>query len=304
MKNSIINRLLLLVVLMCISGTIFAQSPRQWWTSLSPAWKKVFLDAEFKGKDINPTDEQLASLMTIEHLTCNGNKNITDLKPLAILTNLKTLDCSNTNIKSLEGIETLRSLVELNCSDNDNINSLIPLQGLGGLEKVNCGNTMVKNLSPLRNLRNLKKLDVHFCTVNSLGGISELNTLVELNVSQNKSLYTLDGMQKLVNLVNLDLSQTNVDNLDPIKDLKSIEVLNVSNSMVASLRPIMMYKNLIEIDCSGTPITIRSFDYLYNSQNLRMIIGHNIQTTQKEIDEFSSLFNKKYPNCMIVISKN
>ena len=147
MKTNLITRIAIVAVLMfAFSAQTFAQDDnREWWNSLSPAWKKVFRDQELKGKDVEPTDEQLAMIVLCENMECGGNKGITDLKPLKRLTNLTMLDCSNTSIKSLDGIQYLTGLKTLDCSNNDNLNSLEFIAGLVNLESVNCGNTMVKS---------------------------------------------------------------------------------------------------------------------------------------------------------------
>jgi Leucine-rich repeat (LRR) protein len=139
MKNSIIKRIVLLAVVMIgiTAGDAFSQSAnRTWWNSLPPAWKKIIQQQELKGKDITPTDEMLEDIVNIKSIGCSGNKDITDLKPLARLRALEYIDCSNTNITSLSGIETLTNLRELNCSNNDNVNSLLPCQHLGNLEYI------------------------------------------------------------------------------------------------------------------------------------------------------------------------
>ena len=155
MKNNSIMRIAIVAALMFTfcAQTFAQQDNREWWNSLSPAWKKIFRDQELKGKDVEPSDEQLSMIVLCENMECGGNKDITDLKPLRRLTNLTMLDCSNTNIKSLDGIQFLTGLRELDCSNNDNLNSLEYIAGLVNLESVNCGNTMVKSLAPLTYLK-------------------------------------------------------------------------------------------------------------------------------------------------------
>lgn len=297
------KKLLLSLALLAFISTAFAQSNREWWNKLTPAWKKIFLEAEFKGKDIEPTDEQLEAMITnLPNVNCAGNKEITDLKPLARLKALKVLDCSNTTIKTLEGIEGIINLTELNCSNNDNLNSLIPVANLKNLVSLNCGNTMVKSLAPLANLINLKTLDVHFCTVNNLSQLSALTKLTSLDVSKNHSLYSIMGIEKLTNLITFDCSETCVEDLSPLQNLKSLENLNISNTKVKTLRPLQMIRTIHDIDFSDTRISAASFDYFYAHYAIAMLRGRNLEVTQKEIDDFTATFSKKNPNCTIVLT--
>lgn len=303
MKNTLLSKIAALsfVLVAFLASNSFSQDNRSWWNSLSPAWKKIIQKQELKGKDVTPTDEQLEQIMGIKSINCSGNKEISDLKPLANLRLLEYVDCSNTNITSLDGIQNLQNLKELNCSNNDNVNSLKECEQLRNLEYVNCGNTMVKSLNPLRNRTRLKKLDVHFCTINNLATISELVNLEYLNVSQNMSLYSLAGIEKLVNLISFDCSETCIDDLSPLQNMKYLELLNVSNTKVTTLRPLQMVRTLKEVDCSDTRITAASLDYFY-AYFLSMLRGRNLEISQKQIDDFTASYSKKSPNCAIVLT--
>lgn len=282
---------------------VFAQDNRAWWNSLSPAWKKIILEQEYKGYNVEPTDENLEeTIRTLVSIDCAGNKEITDLKPLAKLKAVKFIDCSNTNIKSLEGIEGLISLEKLNCSNNDNINSLEPLTNLKNLKSLNCGNTMVKRLAPLANLINLKELDVHFCTVNNLSQLNNLTSLTSLDVSQNHSLYSIAGIEKLADLITFNCSETCVDDISPLSKLKSLESVNISNTKVKTLSPLQLVRSIRDIDFSDTNISAASFDYFYSHYAVTMLRGRNLNVTQKQIDDFTASYSKKFPSCTIVIT--
>ncbi|MCF6185001.1 MAG: hypothetical protein L3J56_10365 [Bacteroidales bacterium] len=58
---------------------------RDWWNSLSPAWKKVIQKQHFKGKDVTPTDEQLQEIGKMVFLDVENNKEIKSLAPAEAL---------------------------------------------------------------------------------------------------------------------------------------------------------------------------------------------------------------------------
>lgn len=305
MKNNSIMRIAIVAALMFTfcAQTFAQQDNREWWNSLSPAWKKIFRDQELKGKDVEPSDEQLSMIVLCENMECGGNKDITDLKPLRRLTNLTMLDCSNTNIKSLDGIQFLTGLRELDCSNNDNLNSLEYIAGLVNLESVNCGNTMVKSLAPLTYLKKLRKLDAHFCTINKLGTIGELKSLTYLDLSENQSLFSLEGVQKLTQLAEFNCSQTNISDLKPLENMKALEVLNIADTRVTTLRPLQNVRTITDLDCSNTKISAASFDYLSSHNRMKFLRGRGLDVDQKEIDAFSSTFTKRFPACDVIITK-
>jgi hypothetical protein len=298
-------RCILLFVLIYGTTQVFGQTAtdRAWWESLSPAWKKVMQKQHFKGKDITPTDEQLSEIGKMVFLDIEGNKEIKDLKPAAALQILEIIKAKGSGLESLEGIEAIINLREIDVSDNDNINSLVPLSGLYNLEKINCGNTMVKSLVPLRNMTKLRKLDLHLTTIVDLRILKDLKNLQELDISENVSLYSLDGVNYMPELAVLDCSDTNIDDLTPLSKLPLLNVLDCSNTKVYTLKPIQLVKSLQDIDVSETDIEGSSLDYLLGHSNLTMIRAKKIEISDQEIKDFEGLLQKRNPNATIIITK-
>lgn len=290
------------IFLIIFSANISAQSTdRDWWNSLSPAWKKVIQKQHFKGKDVTPTDEQLQEIGKMVFLDIEGNKDIKTLAPAEALQLLEIIKARNSGLLSLDGIDNLINLKEIDCSDNDNINSVIPLSYLNNLEKINCGNTMVKSLVPLRNLDKLRNLDVHYTTIVDLRILKNLKNLTTLDVSQNISLFSLEGVNYMTDLMYLNCSESNVDNLTPLSKLKNLQRLDCSNTKIESLRPLQLVKTLQDIDCSETKIKSKSLDYLIGLPYLIMLRAKNINITESEAKEFETILQKRNPNAIIII---
>jgi len=302
--NKLINYFFSVLFILGLFSTVSAQSTdSDWWESLSPAWKKVIQKQHFKGKDVNPTEEQLLEIGKMVFLDIEDNKDIKSLHPASALLLLEIIKAKNSGLESLDGIDGLINLKEIDCSDNDNINSLIPLSSLNNLEKINCGNTMVKSLVPLRLLEKLVKLDLHYTTIVDLRILKDLKNLNTLDVSENISLYTLDGVNYMHELRFLNCSKSNVDDLSPLSKLKNLERLDCSGTKVYSLRPIQLVKTLQDIDCSDTDIKAKSLDYLLGHSNLTMLRAKNIEISDAEIKIFEKLIQKRNPNATIIILK-
>ncbi|MFN8257864.1 MAG: leucine-rich repeat domain-containing protein [Bacteroidales bacterium] len=272
MLKPVIFRLTLIagIITLMLSQSQAQMSNRQWWNSLSPAWKKVFYIDQFKGKEIEPSDEDLERVVKTKRINCSKNKEITDLKPLSQLALLERIKCSDCPaLTGLEGIENLTNLQELDCSNNDNISSLKPIELLTGLKRLNCGNTMVKNLRPLLNLSNLEDLDIHFATINELIFIKNLKNLTKLDVSDNATLYSIEGVEGLANLMEFDCSNTDIEDLTPLQNSKSLKILDISTTQVNNLRPLQTVKTLQELNCTNSKV--RTLRYLYSHTNLIMV---------------------------------
>jgi len=291
------------VYALSIAKTNAQSSDREWWNSLSPGWKKIMQEQELKGKDVDPTDEQLNRIIKIKQIDCSNNKDVESLKPLSRLDLLEVVRCVNCpKIGGLEGLENLINLKELNCSDNDNINSLMPIAGLTNLEKLYCGNTMVKDLKPLVNITKLRVLDVHLSTVSELIFIGTLKNLEKLDVSGNLSLFSLAGIEKMPRLAELNCSNTRINDIIPVANILTLELFDCSKTGVQSLRPMQNLRALKEVNVSDTKIKGTSLDYLLKSANLEMVRCKNNEITQEEKDTFESIFKKSYPNCTFLIS--
>ncbi len=301
MKHLINSAAMLLLALFFVTN-LNAQTDRNWWNSLSPEWKKVIQKHHFKGKDITPTDEQLGEVAKTVFLDIAGNKEVKTLKPAAQLSLLEVIKCDGSGVTSLEGVEGLINLRSIDCSDNDNISSLTPLSGLTNLQELKCGNTMVKNITPLRNMTSLTKLDLHYTTVVDLRILKDLKKLEYLDVSENVSLYSLEGVNFMPELRDLNCSKTNVDDLSPLSLLNKLERLDCSETRVTSLRPIQLSKNLQEISCSETEVTANSLEYLLGHTALLMIRAKNIKITDKEIAFFEGQLQKRNPKATILIT--
>ena len=301
--KTVLKYFIIISFILSIFNTVSAQSTdREWWESLSPAWKKVIQKQHFKGKDINPTDEQLIEIGKMVFLDVEDNRDIKSLKPAEALQLLEIIKAKNSGLESLDGIGGLINLKEIDCSDNDNINSVIPLSYLNNLEKINCGNTMVKSLVPLRNLEKLRKLDVHYTTIVDLRILKDLRSLSDLNISDNVSLYSLDGVNYMHEMRDLNCSKTNIDDLSPLAKLKNLNRLDCSDTKVETLRPIQLVKTLQDIDCSNTRISAKSLDYLLGHSILTMIRAKNIKINEVELNEIELLLQKRNPNATVIIT--
>ncbi|MCF6184746.1 MAG: hypothetical protein L3J56_09020, partial [Bacteroidales bacterium] len=133
--------------------------------------------------------------------------------------------------------------------------------------------------------------------------LKNLKQLTTLDVSQNISLFSLEGLNYLPELTDLNCSETNIDDLTPLSKLKILQRLDISKTKVETLRPIQLVKSLQDIDCSDTKIKPKSLDYLIGLPNLTMLRAKNITITDAEIKEFETILQKRNPDATIIITK-
>jgi internalin A len=106
-------------------------------------------------KDCKLADRQLKTLITL-----NLSENqISDVKPLAGLTNLTILGLGRNQISDVKPLAGLTNLIELSLSENKIID-VKPLGGLTNLTYLFLLNNQISDVKPLAGLTNLTNLDL------------------------------------------------------------------------------------------------------------------------------------------------
>ncbi len=176
-----------------------------------------------------------------------------------------TLDLSNQNLTSLEGIEALKrweSITSLQLNNNN-----------------------ITDLKPLLDLQKLKKLELSGNSLNDddLVDLSDLKNLHTLNLSNTNITAELD-LSKLTSLTILVLSGNNLTNVPNLSSLTGLLVLELSDNnltAVPNLSTSLLFNNL---DLSGNNIT--DFSHLSEIKNLaRLTLNENNLTDISELVE-------------------
>lgn len=107
--------------------------------------------------DLSP----LAGLSNLRVLAAYQNR-ISDLTPLAGLVNLTDLDIHHNQVRDVSALAGLTRLRRLKLRENP-LRDISPLSALTGLEELILSVTAVSDISPLLGLRSLKKLDLRGC---------------------------------------------------------------------------------------------------------------------------------------------
>ncbi|HOY17971.1 MAG TPA: COR domain-containing protein [Haliscomenobacter sp.] len=121
--------------------------------------------------DLKELPKELEELVWLTSLFCYDNQ-ISDLNPIANLSNLTSLYCSENQISDLNPIAKLSNLMTLSCSKNQ-ISDLNPIIKFFNLTELDYYNNQISDLNPIAKLSNLTFLS---CSNNQ---ISDLNPILE-----------------------------------------------------------------------------------------------------------------------------
>ena len=295
------------------------QSLENWWANLSFEWKVIFQRAI--ESELKPNNEQLKKIISLERLDVSYNKFITGIEPLAMVSNLREIDLSNTDISDITPLRNHKKLEVLNISKTK-VKEINPLQFTENLRYLFIEYTPVKNLSPLNKLSKLEKVlcegtDITSQQATELAAVNPNNcqVIIESNSSMRwwntipmiwREKFILDmsfkgatvgsnDLGRIESLTKLSLGgNKNIKGLKPLRFLKELEYLDCAGSGITSLEGVTELVKLVEIDISDTEVTdIRPLLLL---KNLKKIRCNNIKITPEEIE----FFRKERPDVKLM----
>ena len=122
---------------------------------------------------------------------------------------ITSLDISNSNIKSLKGLEYCGNLVSLNISHN-NVIDISPLENLSKIVDLNLSYNQITDITPLKEFKNLISIDT---TANAVGNLNILDGLLDFNVDADyDKTIDVNFLENLDSLINIDVDEnSNVD---------------------------------------------------------------------------------------------
>ena len=188
----------------------------------------------------------------VEGRYVNSN-NISDLTPLAGLTNLTRLTLTNTGVSDLTPLAGLTNLTRLSLGDNS-IADLMPLAGLANLTRLSLGDNSIADLTPLAGLTNLTDLwlwDNGFSDLTPLAGLTNLTGLW----LDDNSISDLTPLAGLTSLTDLTLTNTSISDLTPLAGLTSLTWLGLDDNSISDLTPLASLTNLTGLSLSNTSIS-------------------------------------------------
>ena len=130
----------------------------------------------------------ITDLTGLEHATqlrildLTWHTGVTDLDPIAQLTQLRELNIYRTNVIDLTPIAQLTQLSKLDISGTG-VFDLTPIAQLTQLKELRIKNTGVTDLTPLSGLTQLSKLDMWGTPINDLTPLAQLTRLTEIRIT-------------------------------------------------------------------------------------------------------------------------
>ena len=178
-----------------------------------------------------------------------SNTSVSNLSPLANLTELRNLTLDHTKVNDLSPVATLTKLQTLNLTGTQ-VSDISPLVALTGLQNLKLEGTHIKDVSPLVALNRLETLWLDRTNISDISPLAGLTDLTDLWLTETL-VGDLAPLASLTKLRTLRLYGTLVGDLAPLIELTELQRLALSSSAVRDLRPLLKLKKLGTDGTSG-----------------------------------------------------
>ena len=139
---------------------------------------------------------------------------VSDLSPLAGLTNLTDLGLRDNSISDISPVAGLTNLTSLSLNNNS-ISDISPVAGLTNLTSLSLSNNSISDISPVAGLTNLTGLGLGGNSISDLSSVAGLTNLTFLILADN-SIVDLSSVADLTNLTFLILADNSIVDLSPL----------------------------------------------------------------------------------------
>ena len=201
---------------------------------------------EFKKLDFVSISEHLVFLDA-------SNNELTDVTPLAGLTNLTWLDLSHNQLTDVTALAALTQLTKLDVSRNQ-VTDAHPLAGLSELTTLKLNDNRLTDVTALAALTQLTKLDVSRNQLTNARPLAGLTQLTVLNLSYNK-LRDVTPLADLTQLKELNLQSTLLRDVTPLIGLTQLTTLDVSFNPLRDVTPFADLTQVTTLNLSNNRLT-------------------------------------------------
>ena len=205
------------------------------------------------------SQEGLTSLIGLEYaqqltaLRVSGHPYLSDVSPLAGLTNLTDLDLGSNQISNISVLSGLTNLTKLSVSWNQ-ISNISVLSGLTNLTNLSLYHNQVSDITPLAGLTNLTSLILSWNQISNISVLFGLTNLTYLSLEHNQ-IPDATPLAGLINLTYLDLGSNQIPDATPLAGLTNLTDLDLRANQISDVTPLAGLTNLTDLDLGVNQIS-------------------------------------------------
>ena len=219
----------------------------------------ITADAMLDLTSLDAPGKGITALTGLEHavnltlLTLDNNTGVSDVSPLAALTQLTDLSLFNTAVSDVSPLANLTQLTGLELGYTA-VSDVSPLAALTQLTFLSLGGPAVSDVSPLANLTQLTRLILGGPAVSDVSPLAALTQLTFLSLG-GPAVSDVSPLAGLTQLTRLDLGHTAVSDVSPLAGLTQLTELGLTGTAVSDVSPLAGLTQLTELDLGGTAVS-------------------------------------------------
>ena len=219
----------------------------------------AWVDGEWQTNPISDVSP-LAALTQLTYLVLNDTA-VSDVSPLANLTQLTYLVLNDTAVSDVSPLANLTQLTELNLNRTA-VSDVSSLANLTQLTWLDLGGTGVSDVSPLAALTQLTSLYLYDTGVSDVSPLAALTQLTKLHLA-GTGVSDVSSLAALTQLTNLLLRHTAVSDVSPLAALTQLQTLELQN---CPLNAASHQTHIPAIQANGTEVTFDPFKPIHLQQ--------------------------------------
>ena len=241
---------------------------------------------------LNPVYELLKQITKITEVNVSGNTNIDNLEPLAELSELRSLDCSETKVSDISPIRNLNKIKDLDIS-NTLVTDISNLKYANVVQNFRADNIRINDISIVGFFRDLNSLSVSKTDVSDISFLARCSNLSTLDLSGTQ-VADLSPLRNLLKLYELDVANTPVADVSALQGLVNLHFLNIEGTQVTDISPLANLDRLNEINFSNTKVA--DINVLDNMHHLSKIYCDNSLVTKED----ANAYKMSNPNVLVI----
>ncbi|MDP7281669.1 MAG: leucine-rich repeat domain-containing protein, partial [Candidatus Poribacteria bacterium] len=176
-------------------------------------------------------DVTRADLENLQVLEASRLTNLKDLTGLEYAINLTDLRLSRNAITDLSPLAGLTQMKHLRLGNNM-ISSIEPLANLVNLEVLDVSANLITDLGPVANMPELTTLAASINQIESIEPLRGRTKLVEVYISMNAGISDLSPISEIVRIQKLTASQCSISDITPLSGLINLKALDLATNQI------------------------------------------------------------------------
>ena len=194
-----------------------------------------------------------------------SSRDIHDLSGMESFVALTTLNLSGNAVTTIDQLQYCTNMLYLNVSNNKIVNNNTAIEKMIKLTDLYLSNTGMTNINSIETLIDywtskkkftLTTLDIsgNGFTNNDINRIAEINSLTQLNVSNNK-LDTIETFEPLKSKVSVfNISQNQIQDISVLSKFTNLTSLDLSNNKIEDISPVSVIGTITSLKFSGNKV--------------------------------------------------